>query len=179
MSDKIDYLNLDDSDVLLANDPLLSSTGYGQDSEDIEPLTPLPAKYLTQLPDTNSSDILDISSLNSYLPISAVFGTPSTSHNNNTTSLYSLNSPKVSSPYFSPSPAPSPAMYESYKTTPSVINMTSINQYSDGDTTYLINYGEDINPVHEMDTDNIPGKHSIIKIWNAKLISNQCFQSTL
>lgn len=179
MSDKIDYLNLDDSDVLLANDPLLSSTGYGQDSEDIEPLTPLPAKYLTQLPDTNSSDILDISSLNSYLPISAVFGTPSTSHNNNTTSLYSLNSPKVSSPYFSPSPAPSPAMYESYKTTPSVINMTSINQYSDGDTTYLINNGEDINPVHEMDTDNIPGKHSIIKIWNAKLISNQCFQSTL
>ena len=158
MSDE-NYLNFDDSDVFLANDPMLSSTGQA-----IEPLTPLPPEYLTELPDNTSSDILDISHVISYSTTHPVFGTPSTSNNNNISSLYCLKSPEVGSPYFSPSPAPSPAMCESFQINPRIVNVTSINQYSDGDTNYLINYGdgEGFAPAPEMDTDNIPGKHSFI-----------------
>ena len=166
MSAERNYLNYDDSDVWLTDDPMLSSTSYEQKSQDMEPLTPVPPEYLTQLPDTNSSEILDISSVETYSPLTAVFGTPSTSHNNNN-SLFCLKSPDVGSPYFSPSPAPSPAVFE---TTPRVINITSMEQYSDGDTNYVLNYGdgEDFPPAIEMDTDNIPGKHSII---NTGLVS--------
>ena len=149
---------------------MLSSTGYEDNIQDIEALTPLPTEYLTQLPDTNSSDILDISSVDSYPSLTAVLGTPSTSHNNNNSSLFCVKSPAVRSPYFSPSPAPSPAILDSFQTTPRVTNITSINQYSDGDNNYQLSYGasEDFHPADQMDTDNIPGKLSNI---NTGLVS--------